>query len=311
MKPYSSSAMTAPRSATRSKENVVEATIGPTTGVPGPAGQRGRVDRPRGEAELALAHGRRPSPSRSGSVATGGGSKASPAAAAPSRSPSPSPMWSARSGATPSRSSAMRKTAASGLATPDLGGADDLGEVPGETGALEMAVEARCPSSRRRPAPARRRGAGRAPPRRRAAAGRRCWRGRPGRTPPDRALPRRARGRPPCTAAPGRPGSRRPCPRACAAGSRRPRRGRPPRPRSRSRSTPRSASACRSRGAGSSSSTIVPIASTVTASSSLALVEGIRVQRPGHSLERLGDVGAGALDEVGGEDAEGRRSRRR
>ena len=50
VKPYSSSAMTAPRSATRSNENVVEATIGPTTGFPGPAGRGGewiaRVERP-------------------------------------------------------------------------------------------------------------------------------------------------------------------------------------------------------------------------------------------------------------------------
>ena len=299
MKPYRSSARTAPRSAACSKAKVVEATIGPDDRLAGARGQRRRVDRACREAQPALAHGRRPSPSRSGSVASGAGSKARPAAAAPSRSASPSPMWSARSGATPSRSRATRKTLGVGLRRSGLGRADDLGEEAGEPRLARGGPGGRRPSWRRTRARAPPGAAARARPPPRRAGGRRCCRRRRARTPPGRARRARARGRRPCSAGRGRRASPRRVPRGCAAGSRRPRHGRPPRPRRASRSTPRSASARRRRGR-----RVVELDHRPHRVDGdrveRASPEGIRVQGPRHALERRGDVRAGPLDEVRG-----------
>ena len=118
VKPYSSSAMTAPSSETRSKEKVVEATIGPTTGSPAPSGSGGewiaRVERP--SLRLLMVVG--PARAAPGAYRPASARRRCPAAAAPSRSVSPSPTCSTRSGSTPSRSRATRKAPGSGFAAP-------------------------------------------------------------------------------------------------------------------------------------------------------------------------------------------------
>ena len=196
-----------------------------------------RVERPRLRSVISAV-----GPAARGAVASGAGSNASPAAAAPSRSASSSPTWSVRSGTVPSRSSARRKTAGSGLGAP--ASADETTVSKRSPTPARSSWPARVrPSSRRRRARDRPSEAARARRRRRRAVeteradeGRRELRpgrvGRPG-----------ARGRRRRTGARDRAGSRRPGPPAPEGRSTRPRLGTRPAPRGPRRCTPRSSSA--------------------------------------------------------------------